>query len=788
MRMASILSRLARGRLAALVPLALVGGMLLPVVAAPAAHASGVPYSVGDVFAATGDGKIEHFSSTGVLLDTLDGGTGGTDTGMAFDPAGDLYSTQFDANTVVKFDDQGDLLGTFGGAYNAHPETMVRDNAGDFYVGQADGSHQVLKFNASGTLLASFSPAVQDRGTDFIDLAADQCTLFYTSGGNLIKRFNVCTNTQLPDFVTLPVPVSYGLRILANQDVLVAGLSSTASAIFLLSPTGALLRTYTLPDASTTALFPVALDPDQSAFWTGDGIGGKVYEVDIASGSILASFDTDPTAGQGLNGLAVYGDLPAAQAKLALAPASSTRQVYQTVTLTAQLTNVVNPAGTEVVFTVTGANPQTDYGTADAGGTVTFTYTGGNAGTDTVVASANPAEPPGPVTSIPATVTWTRIPTTLTYTGAATSAFHDPATLSAQLTDAYSNPVPGRQVTFTLDAQSCSAATDASGSASCSITPDEPAGTYTVTAAFAEDNQYLASSDSTPFTVTHKETLLDYTGDTHIANAIPAHLAGTLSEDGNGTPIAGRNVTFTLGSGASAQSCTGTTDASGVAGCTIASVSQPLNAAATVPVTAVFSGDPYYQPSTATATLSLQFLTGRAYGVSADVSLLLANLNLPPQPDTGEVRTATPTSTTTPCTTSLSTLLISADSLCPNVTVTLAPGTSTATSTLQGVTIGIPGLPVITATAIQSDSTSTCTAATGSVTITNLTVGGVAVNTDVGPNTVINLGGLAKLTLNEQLSVPGADQGLTVNALHLLAAGGTVNVVIGSATSDAHNC
>lgn len=275
-----------------------------------------------------------------------------------------------------------------------------------------------------------------------------------------------------------------------------------------------------------------------------------------------------------------------------------------------------------------------------------------------------------------------------------------------------------------------------------------------MTAAFAEDNQYLASSDSTPFTVTHKETLLDYTGDTHIANAIPAHLAGALSEDGSGTPIAGRNVTFTLGSGASAQSCTGTTDASGVAGCTIASVSQPLNAAATVPVTAVFSGDPYYQPSTAAATLSLQFLTGRAYGVSADVSLLLANLNLPPQPDTGEVRTATPTSTTTPCTTSLSTPLISADSLCPNVTVTLAPGTSTATSTLQAVTIGIPGLPVIAATAIQSDSTSTCTAATGSVTITNLTVGGVAVNTEVGPNTVINLGGLAKLTLNEQLPVP----------------------------------
>jgi hypothetical protein len=168
--------------------------------------------------------------------------------------------------------------------------------------------------------------------------------------------------------------------------------------------------------------------------------------------------------------------------------------------------------------------------------------------------------------------------------------------------------------------------------------------------------------------------------------------------------------------------------------------------------------------------------------------LLLVNLHLPPQPDTGQVRTATASSTTTPCTVSLSTLLISAHSLCPNVTVTLAPGKSTATSKVQDVTIGIPGLPVIKATAIQSVSTSTCTAATGSVTIANLTIGGVAVNANVGPNTGIDLGGLAKLILNEQLPVPGADRGLTVNALHVLVLDGTVNVVVASATSDAHNC
>ena len=70
----------------------------------------------------------------------------------------------------------------------------------------------------------------------------------------------------------------------------------------------------------------------------------------------------------------------------------------------------------------------------------------------------------------------------------------------------------------------------------------------------------------------------------------------------------------------------------------------------------------------------------------------------------------------------------------------------------------------------------------------DLTIGGVAVNVNVGPNTTVDVAGLAKLVINEQLPVPGADKGLTVNALHLTGLGGAVDVVVASATSDAHNC
>ena len=382
------------------------------------------------------------------------------------------------------------------------------------------------------------------------------------------------------------------------------------------------------------------------------------------------------------------------------------------------------------------------------------------------------------------------IPTTLTYAGQTTGDFNDPANLAARLTDTnYGTPIANQPISLQLDSQpACAATTDATGVGQCSVTPNEPAGTVQIHGVFAGTPAFLPSATTANFVVKLEETALSYTGDTHVANGTPAHLSGVLTEDGV-TPIAGRPVVFTLGSGATAQTCTGTTDVNGHASCTIASVNQPLTAAATVPVGAAFAGDQFYLPSSASATLLLQFLTGRAFGLSANINLLLLSLTVPPTPDTGPVRTASAGSTTTPCTVQLSALLvINAKALCANVTTTLAPGTSTATSSVANVTIGVPGLPVITATAIKATSTTTCAASSGTTTITNLTIGGVAVNVNVGPNSTVDVAGLATLVLNEQVPVPGADKGLTVNALHLTGLGGAVDVVVASATSDAHNC
>ena len=87
----------------------------------------------------------------------------------------------------------------------------------------------------------------------------------------------------------------------------------------------------------------------------------------------------------------------------------------------------------------------------------------------------------------------------------------------------------------------------------------------------------MPSSGSANFVVTLEETATAYTGATIGHERAAAHGFGRADDRRpvGGPAIAGRTVTFTLGSGSSAQTCIGTTDADGTAACTIASV-EPI--------------------------------------------------------------------------------------------------------------------------------------------------------------------------------------------------------------------
>lgn len=480
----------------------------------------------------------------------------------------------------------------------------------------------------------------------------------------------------------------------------------------------------------------------------------------------------------------LIGSQPCPGALLSLTPPTQSDAVGSAASVTATLVNTCNQPlqGVDIAFTVqSGPNAgTTGDAITDQNGNATFSYTGSAVGTDTVGATAT--NPAGIIHSLnTVNVDWVKRQPALTITGGASSSdFNDPATVAATFTDAL-GPVAGETVAFTLNgSETCSGTTGANGVVSCSVTPQEPAGSYTLTAAFGGNATDLPASASAQFTVTHEETTLTYTGPTKAANGVPLTLSGVLREDGT-TPVAGRTVAFTLGSGGSAQTCSGTTDASGSASCTVASVNQPA-ASTSAPVLAAFAGDSFYLPSSASATLKFQFLTGRAYGLSSS-----GLVGVSPVPDTGAVQTASAGVFGPPCVVSISGL-ISAHTLCARVVTSVNPGTSAATASVQDATIGVLGVPAIKIGLVQSSSTTACSGSTGDTTISSISVGGIPVNVNVhpGPNTTVSVLGV-NIVFNEQIPVPGADQGLTVNAVHINALG-LLNVVIASATSDIHNC
>jgi hypothetical protein len=264
------------------------------------ASSASAAFTPGNILASVGGGLVKEFTPEGALVNTYDTGTNSVTTGTVFDSSGNLFVTDFDGNDVSEFNPAGELLGSFGSGYNADPESIVLDSAGNAYVGQADGEHKVLKFNKAGELLGSYAPETESRGTDWLALASDDCTLYYTSEGHSIKRFNVCKNEQLSDFVdNLPGGEAYQLRFLPDGGLLVAD----ANSILRLDKEGNTVTEYTTP--SGQEWFNVQFTPGAWTFWAGDIATGNVAEFDLNSGTALAEFSSEPATE--LAGLTVIG-------------------------------------------------------------------------------------------------------------------------------------------------------------------------------------------------------------------------------------------------------------------------------------------------------------------------------------------------------------------------------------------------------------------------------------------------------------------------------------------------
>jgi MBG domain (YGX type)/Abnormal spindle-like microcephaly-assoc'd, ASPM-SPD-2-Hydin/Beta-propeller repeat len=205
--------------------------------------------------------------------------------------------------------------------------------------------------------------------------------------------------------------------------------------------------------------------------------------------------------------------------------------------------------------------------------------------------------------------------TSLQYTGPTAFTDGSSATLSAVLTQTKAgSPIAGVLVTLTLGSassglspfptptpnppQTCSADTNASGLATCSIAVvDQPTGSDTVFATFAGNSTYLPSFAG-PVAVTIAPapvaTTLTYTGPTAFIDGSTARLSAVLLQTENHHPIFGATIVFTLGTGVHAESCTATTNNSGVANCSIPRVDQAIG---NTTISASFAGNTADLPS-----------------------------------------------------------------------------------------------------------------------------------------------------------------------------------------------
>ncbi len=208
--------------------------------------------------------------------------------------------------------------------------------------------------------------------------------------------------------------------------------------------------------------------------------------------------------------------------------------------------------------------------------------------------------------------TITKEESSLTYTGSTTQDYHDVAPVSATLVEDTAGPaISGQPLTFTLGTQTCTSTstTASSGGAGCSITLNQAAGQIDRGVAFAGNAYYLPSSSSLTggFAVTHEETTTTYTGPLVIlkSNGAGLTLTAQLKEDGTLAPVPfGQTMTLSIGSGPQLQSCTGTTDSTGVAQCTISQFNGDLG---NQPLGASFAGDGYYSPSSDTSKSGITF-------------------------------------------------------------------------------------------------------------------------------------------------------------------------------------
>jgi hypothetical protein len=287
---------------------AIAVALVVAAVGAPSAPAA-AGFERGDVFASVGSPSViarfaQDGTAKGALADSAGAGP------LCFDPSGEHLV----APGAGLYDNTGSLLASdwktlaSPGACTVDASGNVFMARGPFSGGNTTGRATIRRFDLTGHLLHSYdvdaTGFTSGRDVWTVDLAPDQCTIYYgLGGGSDVKRYDVCTGAQLAAFGSGGFPCDE-LRVRPNGQVVMTCDSHGA----LLDASGILIHGFANPSDSPSLRY-AALDNDGSSFWMGSG-PALLTRFDIASGQQFQSW----SAGTGgLYGMAVYSPPPPAE-------------------------------------------------------------------------------------------------------------------------------------------------------------------------------------------------------------------------------------------------------------------------------------------------------------------------------------------------------------------------------------------------------------------------------------------------------------------------------------------
>jgi hypothetical protein len=183
----------------------------------------------------------------------------------------------------------------------------VFNSNGDFYVGHASGDQDIQRYDSAGTFIQKFNVTPGPVGSDWIDLAADQTTMFYCSEGQDVRRYDVGSDVQLTDFANGLGGAAFALRLLPPFDGTGGLIVANLGAVVRLDGSGAIVQSY---DATNeNAWFSANLDPNGTSFWAGDFNTSNFYRFNIQSGAVEIGPINTGTGPSSLFGIAVVGEI-----------------------------------------------------------------------------------------------------------------------------------------------------------------------------------------------------------------------------------------------------------------------------------------------------------------------------------------------------------------------------------------------------------------------------------------------------------------------------------------------